>query len=387
MHANADITRDINDSNALFTALLSMGAAEAPKNQKGKGKGSKGKKQKGGANNAGADSGNDKNDGDDDNDDNDDDDDNDNGGGDGGGGGGAADGGEAAAAADDDEYADEPRVVGIAARLLAQLPNEFDVDAVQRKYPVLYEQSMNTVLCQELIRYNRLVRAIRRTLEQSIKAVRGQIVMSQDLDDVAGALMTARVPAAWLFHSYPTRKSLGPYVSDLLERLRFFDDWIASGQPVVFWISGFFFTHSFLTAALQNAARKYTLPIDTLGLDFEFRNTEEELNGKRPVDGVYIKGIWLEGARWDPDRMMLAECRPKELFAPAPIVWLKPTERAKFAKFQHYMCPVYKTLERHGVLKTTGHSSNYLDSFKFPTDRPPSHWTLRGVAGVLSIEQ
>lgn len=31
---------------------------------------------------------------------------------------------------------------------LARLPPEFDIEAVQRRFPVLYEESMNTVLAQ-----------------------------------------------------------------------------------------------------------------------------------------------------------------------------------------------------------------------------------------------
>eukprot|EP00658_Telonema_sp_P-2_P084456 TRINITY_DN9378_c0_g1_i3.p1 TRINITY_DN9378_c0_g1~~TRINITY_DN9378_c0_g1_i3.p1 ORF type:complete len:1690 (+),score=414.28 TRINITY_DN9378_c0_g1_i3:40-5109(+) len=51
-----------------------------------------------------------------------------------------------------------------------------------------------------------------------------------------------------------------------------------------------------------------------------------------------------------------------------------------------YMCPIYRTGARRGVLATTGHSTNYVMSIKLPIPRStdPAHWTKRGAAIMTS---
>lgn len=65
-------------------------------------------------------------------------------------------------------------------------------------------------------------------------------------------------------------------------------DWIDNGIPTVYWLSGFFFTQSFLTGVLQNYARCHTIPIDQLGFQFEVTKFENTVPGE-PDFGVYCK--------------------------------------------------------------------------------------------------
>lgn len=77
--------------------------------------------------------------------------------------------------------------------ILSQLPPQYDVEAVQTKYPTMYKESMNTVLTQECIRYNNLLATMKRSLAETIKALKGLVVMSPDLEGVAFTLYDNQV--------------------------------------------------------------------------------------------------------------------------------------------------------------------------------------------------
>jgi dynein heavy chain len=115
---------------------------------------------------------------------------------------------------------------------------------------------MNTVLSQELLRFNKLISKVKTSLINIGKAIKGEVVMNAELEEVGNAMFDNLVPASWAV-SDPSLKPLSSWVIDFIKRLEFIQDWIDKGIPSSFWISGFFFTQSFLTGAKQNFSRKH----------------------------------------------------------------------------------------------------------------------------------
>lgn len=273
----------------------------------------------------------------------------------------------------------------VAAGILDKLPQDYDIADALKRFPTKYDESMNTVLVQEMQRFNRLTAVIRKTLINLQKALKGLVTMSSDLEDVATNLAVGRIPALWKKNSYPSLKPLGSYVTDLLRRLKVFSDWYDSDKPPNFWLPGFYFTQAFLTGALQNYARKYTIPIDILKFDFEVLRPDVNVDTP-PEDGVYIHGLYLDGARWDTDAHRLADSLPKVLYEPMAFMHFKPAKQDDVVKGTRYDCPVYKTSDRRGMLSTTGHSTNFVLSVLVDSDHDEAVWVRRGLALLTQLD-
>ncbi|XP_014674130.1 PREDICTED: dynein heavy chain 1, axonemal-like [Priapulus caudatus] len=270
--------------------------------------------------------------------------------------------------------------------ILERVPPPVDEAMVMEKHPVMYTESMNTVLIQEVGRFNQLLRVIHQSLQDLLKALKGLVVMSQALEEMANSLFINSVPAMWAAKAYPSLKPLASWVTDLVARMHFMQDWIDNGTPNIFWISGFFFPQAFLTGTLQNFARRNMVAIDTISFGFEVLQQPLHLIESAPVNGCYVHGLFIEGAKWDSDRGMLAEARPKELYTDMPLLWFYPEVNRTQPSTGFYLCPLYKTLQRAGTLSTTGHSTNYVLAIEIPSDKPQQHWIKRGVAMLCALK-
>lgn len=160
--------------------------------------------------------------------------------------------------------------------------------------------SFSTVLLQEMVKFNRLLSTIRKSLIDIDLAINGFIVMSGTLDSMYLKIQNNQVPKNWEAVAYPSLKPLSSWYLDLIERISFFDNWLKHGNPNSYWLSGMFFPQGFMTGVLQTHARQYKIAIDKLAFSFQYMPEEgcEEIEEK-PEDGVYIYGLYMDGARFD----------------------------------------------------------------------------------------
>lgn len=81
----------------------------------------------------------------------------------------------------------------LAEDILSRMPPPFDVERALLDFPVRYDESMNTVLTQELIRFNGLTNIISKSLAEVIKAIKGLVVMSSELEQMGNSMVVGKV--------------------------------------------------------------------------------------------------------------------------------------------------------------------------------------------------
>jgi len=206
-----------------------------------------------------------------------------------------------------------------------KLISGFDIEAVKKKFPLVYEDCMNSILIQEIMRYNSFLAIVMNSLEDTVKAFQGVIPLSDEFETIASQLVNNITPASWIKISYPSRKPINSWINDLCSRLNFFKEWIDLGQPPQkFWFSAFFFTQSFLTAIKQNYARKHKVSIDNLDFSFEYADSDiYDVEAVVKREKYYTFGLFIEGAEWNNHTHCIDELRGKNISAQMPPVRLK----------------------------------------------------------------
>ena len=147
---------------------------------------------------------------------------------------------------------------------------------------------------------NVLLALMKLTLFELDLGLKGDLTISDAMESLMEALYLEKIPPAWEKKSYPTLRSLGPWVMDVLQRCTQLADWTGDlAVPKVSWFPGFFNPQSFLTAVMQTTARRNEWPLDktVVQTDVTKKRDVDEIDAPSR-DGAFISGNMLEGARW-----------------------------------------------------------------------------------------
>jgi dynein heavy chain len=279
----------------------------------------------------------------------------------------------------------------IASEIASRLPRVMDIKNEQHPdtFAITPDGSMNSMgvfAGQEIARFNKLLQVMKKSLDELQKAIRGDVVMSLELEQMYINFLIQKVPARWVEYAYPSLKPLGSWVNDLIARVAFIRDWLTQGPRPSYWLSSFFFPQGFMTATLQIYARETKFAIDSLKFRTEVINMTKEQATNKPSIGVYIYGLYMQGARWDWNSSKMAESEPKALFTEMPVIWLEPILIETAVPGRFYSSPLYKTSLRAGELSTTGHSTNFVLYMELRSEEEPVHWIRRGVALLCLLD-
>ena len=220
--------------------------------------------------------------------------------------------------------------------------------------------------------------------------------MTPELAEALNAMFDAKVPPTWLFTPGGDEFSwlsptLGLWFTSFVARDLQYRTWLESTRPVVYWMTGFSNPQGFLTAMRQEVTRRHQA--DKWALDeMVFHNevtdhAQWDKVKKPPSEGVFIRGLFLDGCGWSKQENTLVESEPKQLFAAIPVLYVtavtnaqKKAKASEFGPFGGYECPCYKYPSRtdYQLIFTVSMATR---------DMRPAHWIMRGVALRCSTDE
>ncbi|RYG69831.1 hypothetical protein EON64_01755, partial [archaeon] len=216
----------------------------------------------------------------------------------GGGGGSSAAGGGVSAVKESMDY------------FLKTLPDPFSmINIMELAEPLLSQESgpFVVVALQECQRMNGLITEIRRSLIELDKGMKGQLNMSQPMEDLIKAIGINQWPGRnpfsqcrWESKAWPSMKNLISEFGDMMLRIAQLATWSADlVTPFSVWLPGLFNPTSYLTAVMQVTARRTGMPLDQMTTETHVTTfLKPDAVDYYPVDGAFVHGFYIEGARW-----------------------------------------------------------------------------------------
>lgn len=134
----------------------------------------------------------------------------------------------------------------------------------------------------------------------------GVIGFTAALEAIANDLFNGFVPEAWKKKAPMTLKNLVSWMEHFHRRHKQYKDWDEIEEPKVVWLSGLQAPMSYLTALIQTTCRAKGWALDKSIMYTIVTKEHNAANIKKKLEqGCYITGLFLEGARWNENKMCL----------------------------------------------------------------------------------
>lgn len=285
---------------------------------------------------------------------------------------------------DEDEEAgvvDEDPVSALLSSILERVkPIQFDTEDIATRIGNEERGPYQNVFLQECDRMNILTSEIKNSLQDLELGIKGELQMSEKMEQLSVALLMNRVPSNWAAKAYPSLKNLSEWLDNLTERADQLQRWTddPTSIPIVTDLSLCFNPQSFLTSIMQVTAQTQSKELDKLTIMTDITRKQPEEIEVPVKDGAYVTGMWLEAARWDTKQSCLDECLPRVLFDRMPVVVCRAILREKLETNGVYQCPCYKTTFR---------GPTYVFDATLRTKHHPDKWILSGVVMLLEVPE
>ncbi|XP_055687854.1 dynein beta chain, ciliary [Lutzomyia longipalpis] len=231
------------------------------------------------------------------------------------------------------------------------------------------------VALQECERMNVLWGVIKKSLIELKQGLSGELTMSNEMDEMVAFLFIDKIPTKWLKFSYPSLLGVQNWFGNLLSRVQQLEIWTSNfALPPVVWLGGLFNPQSLLTAVMQQTARRHGLALDRMALNCDVTDKSWSEIGTAPNEGIYLRGLYLEGARWDVETGNIAEATLMKLTSELPVVYLRAVVSERQDKRGMYECPLYRNRSR---------GPTYVYKFNIKSKENPEKWVLGGVCLLL----
>jgi dynein heavy chain len=287
----------------------------------------------------------------------------------GGGGGGEEDAGNSPMA----------RAEIMCAEILEEVQEKkFATDDVSRSMSDEEKGPYQFVFMQECDYMNGLVYEMVRGLQELQLGFKGELQMSEQMEEIADSLWMEKLPTWWVKLGFPSTRPLKSWRVNLQERCVQLDDWINDplNIPKVVSLDKLFNPQSFLTAVMQLCCQTRGLELDKLQVFTEVTKRDAKQVDSHSKEGAFVTGMYLEGARWDQTGNTLEDSKPKEMFVKMPVINCKADLMLDRVDKNIYICPTYCVPTRRPF---------YVFAAQLRTKAFPDKWVLAGVAMILDI--